>query len=253
MTSTSAHQKFSGLLIVIGSLVFVCGGAFHPKINSSLGALGSSEFFQNFYMHIAHHDSWRLIHGMILTGPLMWLLGASSFWSDRSGWTRMASSAMTLAATVWAVTFVFDGFVAPDIVRWMTPETGLYQLAVNQDAVIRLGLVSWLMLGFSIIAGSMGILVRAPLGVRGCWRRSGSCSECGRSSPGRQGCSFPAPSPAGIGMQPPSARPFGSLLWESFYWFLWRHRAPWSPRASDRAWITAHSETIHLAELIGQN
>ena len=99
---------------------------------------------------------------MILTGPLMWLLGASSFWSDRSGWTRMANSAMTLAATVWAVTFVFDGFVAPDIVRWMTPETGLYQLAVNQDAVIRLGLVSWLMLSFSIIAGSVGILVSSP-------------------------------------------------------------------------------------------
>jgi hypothetical protein len=162
MTSTSAHRKFSGLLIVIGSLLFVCGGAFHPKINSSLGALGSSEFFQNFYMHIAHHDSWRLIHGMILTGPLMWLLGTSSFWSDRSGWTRMANSAMTLAATLWAVTFIFDGFVAPDIVRWMTPETGLYQLAVNQDAVIRLGLVSWLMLGFSIIAGSIGILVSSP-------------------------------------------------------------------------------------------
>ena len=159
MTSTSAHQKFSGLLIVIGSLVFVCGGAFHPKINSSLGALGSSEFFQNFYMHIAHHGSWRLIHGMILAGPLMWLLGASSFWNDRSGWTRMANSAMTLAATVWAVTFVFDGFVAPDIVRWMTPETGLYQLAVNQDAVIRLGLISWLMLGFAMVAGSVGTLV----------------------------------------------------------------------------------------------
>jgi len=58
MTSTSAHQKFSGLLMVIGSLVFVYGGAFHPRINSSLGALGSTEFFQNFYMHIAHHRSW---------------------------------------------------------------------------------------------------------------------------------------------------------------------------------------------------
>jgi len=159
MTSTSAHQKFSGLLIVIGSVVFVYGGALHPKINSSLGALGSSEFFKNFYMHIAHHGSWELIHAMILAGPLMWLLGVGSFWSDRSGWTRMANTAMTLAATVWAVTFVFDGFVAPSIVRWLTPETGLYQLAVNQVVVIRLGLVSWLMLGFSMIAGSVGILV----------------------------------------------------------------------------------------------
>ena len=76
MTSTSVHQQFSGLRIVIGSLVFVCGGAFHPRINSSLGALGSTEFFQNFYMHIAHHGSWRLIHGMILAGPVLWLLGS---------------------------------------------------------------------------------------------------------------------------------------------------------------------------------
>jgi hypothetical protein len=159
MTSTSAHQKFSGLLIVIGSVVFVYGGALHPKINSSLGALGSSEFFKNFYMHIAQHGSWELIHAMILAGPLMWLLGVGSFWSDRSGWTRMANTAMTLAATVWAVTFVFDGFVAPFIVRWLTPETGLYQLAANQVVVIRLGLVSWLMLGFSMIAGGVGILV----------------------------------------------------------------------------------------------
>lgn len=159
MTSNSAHQKFSGLLMVIGSVVFVYGGALHPKINSSLGPIGSAEFFQNFYMHIAHHGSWELIHGMILAGPMMWLLGVDSFWSNHSGWTRMAKTAMTLAATTWAVTFVFDGFVAPSIVHWLTPETGLYQLAVNQVVVIRLGLISWLMLGFSTIAGSVGILV----------------------------------------------------------------------------------------------
>ncbi len=161
MTSTTAHQKFSGMLIVIGSLVFVGGGAFHPKINSSLGTLGSQEFFTNFYMHIAHHTSWELIHGMILTGPVLWLLGVASFWRGNVGWSRMAKSAMTLAATLWAVTFVFDGFVAPNIVRWMTPESGLYMLAVNQTAVIRFGLVSWLLLGFAMIVGSLGILFAA--------------------------------------------------------------------------------------------
>jgi hypothetical protein len=159
MTSTSAHQKFSGLLMVIGSLVFVYGGAFHPRINSSLGALGSPEFFQNFYVHIAHHRSWEFIHGMILVGPLLWLMGAGAFWRDRNGWTRMATTAMTLAATAWAVTFVFDGFVAPNIVRRLTPETGWYALSVNQDVVIRMGLVSWLMLGFSMIAGGIATLV----------------------------------------------------------------------------------------------
>lgn len=99
-TQTCQRSEFSGLLIVIGSLLFVCGGAFHPKINSDLGALGSSEFFQNFYKHIVHHGSWRLIHGMILAGPLLWLLGVGTFWSDRIGWTRMANTAMTLAAMV---------------------------------------------------------------------------------------------------------------------------------------------------------
>ncbi len=159
MTSTSAHRKFSGLLMVIGSLVFVYGGAFHPRINSSLGALGSPEFFRNFYMHIAHHRSWELIHGLILAGPLLWLVGAGAFWGDRNGWTRMATTAMTLAATAWAVTFVFDGFVAPNIVRRLALETGWYALSANQDVVIRMGLVSWLMLGFSMIAGGIGALV----------------------------------------------------------------------------------------------
>ena len=41
-----------------------------------------------------------------------------------------------------------------------------------------------------------------------------------------------------------SARHFGSLLSESFSWFLWRHKTEWSPRASDCAWITGNSEVI---------
>jgi hypothetical protein len=66
---------------------------------------------------------------------------------------------MTLAATAWAAAFVIDGFVTPAIVRWLAPETGWYILAVNQEAVIRLGLVSWLTLGFSLITGNLAILL----------------------------------------------------------------------------------------------
>src|SRR3954469_3102019 len=151
MTSTSVHRKFSGVLILGGSLVFVYGGAFHPHINSSIGVLGSAEFFENFRMKIAHHDSWEQIHGMILAGPLLWLMGVRTFWTDRNGWTRMAVTALTLAATVWSVAFVFDGFVAPYIVRSLAPESGRDLLAVNQNVVIRLGLISWLAMGFSMI------------------------------------------------------------------------------------------------------
>jgi len=159
MTSSSVHRKFSGLLIVVGSLVFVYGGAFHPHINSSIGVLGSAEFFDNFRMKIAHHGSWEQIHAMILAGPLLWLMGVRAYWNDGNGWSRMAATAMTLGAAVWSVAFVFDGFVAPYIVHWLTPAAGRDLLAVNQNAVIRLGLVSWLTVGFSMIAGSAGKLV----------------------------------------------------------------------------------------------
>src|SRR5438270_8972441 len=66
MTSSLVHRKFSGLLLLVGSCVFVYGGAFHPHINSSIGVLGSAEFFENFRMKIAHHSSWEQIHAMIL-------------------------------------------------------------------------------------------------------------------------------------------------------------------------------------------
>jgi len=150
----------------------------------------------------------------------------------------MAKTAITLAATVWAVTFVFDGFVAPNIVRRMTPETGLYQLAVNQDAVIRLGLVSWLALGFAMIAGSVGTLLSCRSGGAKVLAWIGIPLGAWPFIAWATGHSFLVLSRAGIGMSALSARHSGSLLSESFYWFLRRHRTEWSPRARDRAWIT---------------
>jgi hypothetical protein len=159
MNSTRVHEKVSGALIISGSLSFLFGGAQHPKINSSLGVVGSAEFFDNFYMHIQHHGSWELIHSFIMAGPILWLLGMGVLWTNRNGWTETARTAMTMAATAWAVVFVFDGFVASYIVRSATAELGHTLLAVNQQAVIRLGLVSWLVLSVSIVASSIGWLV----------------------------------------------------------------------------------------------
>src|SRR5438874_13366171 len=118
------HRKFSGLSIVIGSLLFVYGGAYHPHIDASMGPLGSAEFFENFRMKILHHGSWERIHAMILAGPVLWLIGVPSFWRERNGWSRMAGTAMALAATVWSVAFVFDGFVAPYIVHSIPADAG---------------------------------------------------------------------------------------------------------------------------------
>src|SRR5438270_3113689 len=166
MNSDRLHRKISAALVIIGSISFLFGGAQHPKINSSLGVMGSAEFFNNFYMHIQHHQAWELIHGFIMAGPILWLLGMGVLWTNRNGWMETAGTAMTLAATTWAVVFVFDGFAAPYIVRSATAELGHMLLAVNQQVVIRLGLVSWLLLAVAMLAGSIGWLVEETPAVK---------------------------------------------------------------------------------------
>src|SRR5207248_10690345 len=80
-------------------------------------------------------------------------------WANRNSWWDTARSAMALAATTWAVVFVFDGFAAPYIVKTVPAELGHTLLAINQQVVIRLGLVSWLVLAVAMLAGSIGWLV----------------------------------------------------------------------------------------------
>src|SRR5438128_8136600 len=100
---------------------------------------------------------------MILSGPVLWLMGILAFWAaDRNPWIRLATIAMTMSATGWAITFVFDGFVAPYIVRWLPAEAARNILSANQVVVIRLGLISWIVLGFSLIVGGIGMIALRP-------------------------------------------------------------------------------------------
>jgi len=100
MTSTSAHQKLSGLLMVIGSLVFVYGGAFHPRINSSLGSARQPRVLPNFFLTLAHCPTTvrGVIHGLILARAASVADGGRRVlerpqWVDSDG-----DDAMTLAA-----------------------------------------------------------------------------------------------------------------------------------------------------------
>jgi len=88
-----------------------------PEDQFVAGSDGSAEFFNNFYMHIQHHQSWELIHGFIMAGPILVALGMGVLWTKSQWLDGDARTAMTLAAATWAVVFVFDGFVAPYIVR----------------------------------------------------------------------------------------------------------------------------------------
>jgi hypothetical protein len=74
-------------------------------------------------------------------------------------------------AGAWAVVFVLDGFVAP-IQAAAVLESGsteaLQAFAANQEFVIRLGLVSWLLVGAGVLFLGIGLLTarKASRGIR---------------------------------------------------------------------------------------
>lgn len=183
----------SGALLVTGSVLFLAGGRLHPKAGTAFGTVGTAEFFRTFADHIQHAPNWIPIHVLILIGPVLWALGmppAREIGSPDgiapgsvagSALDTLASRAMLLGAALWAVVFVLDGFVAPQaatIIASATPtdvDGLLAAFRLNQVAVIRLGLVSWILIGVAmamqggtLLAGARGRSpARALVGIAG--------------------------------------------------------------------------------------
>jgi hypothetical protein len=172
-----AYYLMSGAFLILGSMVFLWGGSQHPHIRQGAGDL---EYFQGFAHRIVHHPNWEGIHSGILAGPVLWLLGMVALCgllrrADETRWSGLGLTALTLAAACWSVTFVFDGFVVPNLAKSLLDATDPAQAALalagmraNQTVVIRLGLVSWIVLGIATAAFSIA-LAAAPI-VRGAVR-----------------------------------------------------------------------------------
>ena len=102
---------------------------------------------------------WEHIHSGILAGPILWTLGsvglAKRFSQEiDTGWSMLGILSLGLGAAAWAVVFVLDGFVTPFLAAAIM-EAGssldaVHAFRANQEIVIRLGLVSWLLLGFGV-------------------------------------------------------------------------------------------------------
>jgi hypothetical protein len=176
----------SAILLPLGSLLFTAGGAQHPRASTAFGTVGTPDFYRTFAEHIHAQANWVPIHALILVGPLLWALGAPrradgssdpSDAADRSA-TRvadtLASRALVLGASLWAVVFVADGFVAPQVAHLVASAapadlpTTLIVFRSNQVMVISLGLVSWILIGMAIALFGTAMLVRARFAsVRG--------------------------------------------------------------------------------------
>jgi hypothetical protein len=171
--STPTARLSAGLLLA-GSLIFVAGGAQHPKAASAFGAVGSDEFYRTFATHIAHQANWIPIHVLILMGPLFWALGAPRRLLSPHDQTdsalataaeSLASRALLLGAALWAVAFVLDGFVAPStaaVIQTAAPADLpglLVTFRVHQVTMVRLGLVSWILIGVAM--ATYGVMMLA--------------------------------------------------------------------------------------------
>src|SRR5258707_8050429 len=144
-------EILGGILLIAGSFIFVGGGIYHPHVNSSvMGPMGTAAFWHLFATTIAHHPAWERIHSMILAGPLLWVLGIALLPRRSGALARLASTALAIFAALWSVTFIFDGFLAPMIVRDFPAELADFHLRVVQEATIRYGMVSWLLLAIAI-------------------------------------------------------------------------------------------------------
>ena len=164
-------------VLIIGSVLFLCGGRAHPAINAALGAT-PEEFFRAFAEKIRHTHGWQPMHMLILIGPLCWAVAAPAVLEALRPNARprisAARSALVLSAALWAAAFVIDGFGAPvyaeAIASAASPEiAGALVTSFAADAVMmsRFGLVSWVVGGLGMMI--LGALLLFP-GERRAWR-----------------------------------------------------------------------------------
>jgi hypothetical protein len=170
-TSVRTAPVLPGVLLMLGSLLFTAGGRHHPRIDESIGALGSEEFYRAFVGEILRVPNWESMHVLILVGPVLWALGVAGLGRDAngagSGMPQIAGTALAIAAVAWMVVFVLDGFAAPVIARGLAaaPTEGAASMMVsfkaNQAIVIRLGLFSWMLVGIAAALLSIDMILRA--------------------------------------------------------------------------------------------
>lgn len=172
LLSSLTPARISGALLVLGSLVFLGGGRLHPHINTSFGPMGSDQFFLGFAQHVLMYPAWEAFHTFILLGPVIWALASPGVASalPRRGAPLWAAAQMVLgmAATLWTIAFVLDGYNAPIFARAITTAPGpeaqhqlILAFRISANTMTRLGLVAWTMISLSFAVFSVGLMASA--------------------------------------------------------------------------------------------
>jgi hypothetical protein len=161
------------ILLFTGTAVFLGAGLRHPLINESLGEIGSDGFLRAFAAEMLHTPNWHSMHLGILLGPVFWALAAAS--TARLLPARAISlgdvgkGALLLAAGLWSMAFVLDGFVAPGLAESIAAAgLGADRVAINafranQLTMARLGMLSVVLMGVAMFTFGTGLLIDSTL------------------------------------------------------------------------------------------
>ena len=179
--SERAYFIFSGLLMIVGSLLSANGGQQHPMISSKMGVLGSDSFYHHFAQLIAGDPNWEQVHAQILAAPVLWVLGglalaALARAAGETRWSTLGLLSTAMGAVLWVVMYIFDGFVADRTAAWMlNGDPSLMpaytaNFGAGQWVAIRTSFVAWLLIAFGTAASSIAL---AALARRGAGRGRG--------------------------------------------------------------------------------
>lgn len=176
---TTRPALLSGIFFILGSILFLAGGKSHPSIDSTLGAMGSVEFYQAFADHVRAAPHWEAIHDLILIGPVLWALAASGVHAilPRGGaplWA-IARTSFVLGASAWVVAFALDGHnaraYADAIAAAVDPAVladRAFQFSLSTRLVGYFGRLGWMLVSLPFAAYGAGLLLGASASV---WRK----------------------------------------------------------------------------------
>jgi hypothetical protein len=157
----------------IPARLFIGAGGQHPRINASLGEVGSPPFYRAFAAHMLQMSNWGSVHLGILLGPVLWALAASGaarlLPARAAALGDLARSALMLSAALWSVAFVLDGFAGPRLAGAIVAagvsadSEAIRAFSINQLTMARLGMLSIVLVGVSMLAFGSAMLVEVPL------------------------------------------------------------------------------------------
>jgi len=176
--SERAYFVFSGLLMIVGSVLSANGGQQHPMISSKMGQLGSDSFYHHFAQMIVADPNWETIHAQILAAPVLWVLGglalaALARAAGETRWSTLGLISTAMGAVLWVVMYIFDGFVADRTAAWMLNGDQSLMPAFTatfgggQWVAIRTSFVAWLLIALGVTATSIAMASLARGAGRG--------------------------------------------------------------------------------------